>query len=297
MQTLREIRSLLKSGGTAPSKRYGQNFLIDAHAMERLVDLADISPGGTILEVGAATGSLTEDLLEKVGPEGRVVAVEIDRTLAPMLRERLGRQHQLVIIEADVLAGKHQINPEVLTGVAPRCQLVANLPYNIATPLVAECMLESWRSLKADSVRFESLTCTVQQEVAERFAARGGSEYGIVSVLLALLGEVTLGAGVPATAFWPRPKIATRMVRVDFRPDRAGRLESVETLMELLRLVFTQRRKRLGTAMRSRSSVYDVDTFAEAAARAGVDATARPDEVAPEGYLRLANALVSSPQQ
>ena len=302
MQTLKEIKALLNLVGARPQKRLGQSFLIDLNLMSKLLEIAELTGGETVLEVGAGTGSLTEELLRATSA-GRVVAVEIDRGLSKLLRNRFAGKpsvcSNLTLIEGDVLAGKSRISPEVLAAVRPIAHLVANLPYSIATPLVAECMLESWRSLRGEGVRFDRLTFTVQHEVAERFAATPGrksarapgGEYGQVSVILGLMGRVRLGAAMPATAFWPRPKVAGRIVRVDFNAPAAGRLHDAATLRAVLNMVFTQRRKRIASTARARGAAFGPQVFLGALAAAGIDPTARAGELPPEAYRDLANVL------
>ncbi len=298
MQTLKEIQALLDQAGARPQKRLAQSFLIDLNLMGKLLEIAELRGNETILEVGAGTGSLTEELL-RATPAGRVIAVEIDRGLARLLRNRFAEQlsirSNLTLIEGDVLGGKNRISPVVLTAAGPRANLVANLPYSIATPMVAECMLESWRSLRGEGVRFDRLTFTVQHEVAERFAAapgrRAGRAYGQVSVILGLLGRVKLGPVIPPTAFWPQPKVSSRIVRVDFDAHTAGQLHDVVILRAVLNMVFTQRRKHISSTARARGAVFGPRVFSDALEKAGVNPTARAGELPPEAYRDLANVL------
>ena len=298
MQTLKEIQALLDQAGARPQKRLAQSFLIDLNLMGKLLEIAELRGNETILEVGAGTGSLTEELL-RATPAGRVIAVEIDRGLVGLLRNRFAEQlsirSNLTLIEGDVLGGKNRISPVVLTAAGPRANLVANLPYSIATPMVAECMLESWRSLRGEGVRFDRLTFTVQHEVAERFAAapgrRAGRAYGQVSVILGLLGRVKLGPVIPPTAFWPQPKVSSRIVRVDFDAHTAGQLSDAVILRAVLNMVFAQRRKHISSTARARGAVFGPRVFSEALEKAGVNPTARAGELPPEAYRDLANVL------
>jgi 16S rRNA (adenine1518-N6/adenine1519-N6)-dimethyltransferase len=309
MQTLSEIRRMLADARLAPHRTLGQNFLIDANLMAKLLDLAELADDDALLEVGAGTGSLTEELLQRAR---RVVAVEIDRGLFRLLSRRLGGREDLQLIHGDVLAGKRAISPAVLEAVRPRARLVANLPYSIATPLVTQCLVCSWRAAAgaaaaegggegsgaaaaAEAVLFDRLTFTVQQEVAERFAASPGSKtYGPVSVVVALLGRLRLGSAVPASAFYPRPRVAGRFVRIDFDAGRAARLRSVDTLQTVLALAFAQRRKQIGSILRRRDAPLPAAALAAALQAAGIDRTARAETVAPEQYLALADALLDA---
>ena len=212
MQTLTEIRQLLDSASLKPRRQFGQNFLIDLNHMRQLLELADVQADRTVLEVGPGTGSLTEELLRRAS---HVVACEIDRGLAELLGEHFADQENFTLIRVDALASKTRINPDLLKALGPEADLVANLPYQIATPLVADCLHSSWRAAvarppagdgdarkgakaaagkhplgpagwetpaawivpadQAPATRFERLTFTVQREVAQRLLACPGT--------------------------------------------------------------------------------------------------------------------------
>lgn len=212
MQTLTEIRQLLDSAGLKPRRQFGQNFLIDLNHMRQLLELADVQGDRTVLEVGPGTGSLTEELLDRAR---RVVACEIDRGLAGLLRRHFADHENFTLIEADALASKTRINPDLLKALGGEADLVANLPYQIATPLVADCLHSAWRAAappgvddqtdtrsatggtpgkhplgpagwetpaawivppdQAPATRFDRLTFTVQREVAGRLVASPGT--------------------------------------------------------------------------------------------------------------------------
>src|SRR3954452_12776115 len=134
-QTKHQIQELLAAAGSEPRHRFGQNFMIDQNLVRIVADAGEISPDDTVIEVGPGTGTLTEELLSRAG---RVIAVEIDRDLAKLLRERFASNPKFELIEGDALAGKHQLNPDLLAHLAatqrvarPSTKLVANLPYNI----------------------------------------------------------------------------------------------------------------------------------------------------------------------
>ncbi len=296
MQTLSEIRQLLAQAGLSPRHRFGQNFLYDKNLLGELVQLAAVDARATVLEVGPGTGSLTEELLSRCG---RVVAAEVDRGLCKLLEERLGGRPNFRLVCGDVLAGKHAIAQAVLTEIAPEAELVSNLPYNIATPLIALCLTSSWASLAsrgADAPTipclFPSMTFTVQQEVAERLCAgEGSAAYGPVSVLAALLARVELGPAAPASAFWPQPKVGSRMVRMVFDEAAALALADVKVLSAAVSLSFNQRRKQIGAVMRRKDSPLPSEAFAAALDEAGIPRTLRAEQISPARFLALANAL------
>ena len=294
MQTQSEIRKMLRAAGISPRRRRGQRFLIDRNLMGRLLELADVPENATVLEIGAGTGSLTEELLKV---SGRVVAVEVDRRLAKLLRERLGERSKLELIITDALASKHALAPEVLKAAGARAYLVSNLPYAVATPVVVECLLSSWRAAsrtEPGASLFERLTFTVQQEVAERIIAPpGGGGYGPVSVLVALLGAARCGPAVPASAFWPRPKVASRIVRIDFDAERAP-FVPVDELLALLSAAFSQRRKQIGSLLHRKDLPHRREDLCAAFRTARIDPALRPQQVSPEGFCALARALVTA---
>ena len=288
MQTLNELRELFDAEGIRPRKRFGQNFLIDRNLMDKLLELAELTGNESVLEIGPATGSLTEELLARAA---RVIACEIDRGLADILARRLGDHPKLTILRTDALAGKHALAAEVLAAATPTAHLVSNLPYKVAVPIIAECLASSWRAVHGDAgaPRFERLTFTVQKEVADRLTAGAGSgDYGPVSVLVALLGKATSGPVLPASAFWPKPKVASRIVRIDFDAEAASRIDDLAVLRGIVQLSFGQRRKKLGTILRRQASG---PALLAAAGEADLDLDARAERIEPRQFAAMAAAL------
>lgn len=282
---------MLEAFGLAPQKRFGQNFLFDHNLLGKIIDLAEVTAADTVLEVGPGTGSLTEELLARAG---LVVAVEIDSGLHRLLSQRLAGHHNLVLLHTDALAGKHAIEPQVLAALGARAVLVSNLPYNIATPLIAQCLTSSWQAAVAGAAvcRFDRLTFTVQKEVADRLiAAEGSWEYGPVSVVIALLGSAQFGPLVPNTAFWPKPQIVSRAVRIDFDPVKAAGVADVMVLKAMVSMCFGQRRKQIGSVVRRKNAFCEVEDFLYALEAAGIDRTSRAEDLPPEKFRLAANAL------
>ena len=186
-QTLSDIKQLLADHGLRPKKKFGQNFLHDGNHMAKIMSAAKLKPGDTVLEVGPGTGALTERLVEA---GANVVAVEIDRDMQPILEARLGEKITLHI--GDALDGKHAINAEVLRllnaspkpqASSPTYKLIANLPYNIASPLMA--------NLAVDHLNMTGMIVMIQKEVADRLLAPPGTKaYGPLGVLIQALFEV-----------------------------------------------------------------------------------------------------------
>ncbi|MDP6543145.1 MAG: 16S rRNA (adenine(1518)-N(6)/adenine(1519)-N(6))-dimethyltransferase RsmA [Phycisphaerae bacterium] len=292
MQTRTEIREILTGAGLSPNKRLGQCFMIDKNLLGKVLALGEPGGGRTVLEVGPGTGTLTEELLDRAG---RVVAVELDHGLAEVVRQRFARRDNFVLIEGDVLAGKHALSPAVKCALGQSADMIANLPYSIATPLVAQCLIESWQAVcrpKEGSVCFDSMTFTVQQEVARRMrAVPGGREYGPISVLVSLLGQVTLGPAIPASAFWPAPKIASRALRIDFDRASTAMVKDVASLSAVVSLAFGQRRKQIGSILKRPGGSFVPSALRSALDTAGIDPASRAERIAPEQFCRFANAL------
>lgn len=283
-QTKTEIAALLAAAGIKPCHRYGQNFLIDLNLMRKLVDAAEPRPTDVILEVGPGTGSLTECLLES---GARVAAVEIDRGLCAILRQRLGPSPRLTILNADALADKHHLAPELLQTLAQSpppangaYKLVANLPYQIATPLIMDLLL--------GKPAFERLVFTIQREVGQRLIAAPRSEaYGPVSIVCQSLARIEQLATLPPTAFWPRPKVKSVMLAL--HPLHEEQIEVADTaeFARFVQGIFTHRRKMLRRILKDRP-ITNLETLC---GEAGFHPDARPEELSPSQWRLFHRAL------
>jgi 16S rRNA (adenine1518-N6/adenine1519-N6)-dimethyltransferase len=272
--TRRQVRDLLAEHGLSPSRALGQNFVADPNTVRRIARLAGVGPGDRVVEVGPGLGSLTVALAE-TGAE--VTAVELDRHLLPVLRsvvEPLGVR--LVEGDAMTLDWNEVLGGAVAGAGGNRWALVANLPYNVATPLVLDLL---------DSVpAIDRMLVMVQREVGERLAAGPGSKaYGIPSIKVAYRAQAEVVGRVPPTVFLPQPRVDSALVRlrrlpeppVDVDPDR---------LFRLVEAGFGQRRKMLRRAL---ASLVDPSVFD----RAGVRPDARAEELSLEDWARLSNAV------
>jgi 16S rRNA (adenine1518-N6/adenine1519-N6)-dimethyltransferase len=272
-QTKQQILDLLAQAGARPRQQLGQNFMIDRNLVAVVADAGELRPGNLVIEVGPGTGTLTDELL---GRGVEVLAVEIDRGLARLLRERLTGQPRFRLIEADVLAGKHALCEELREAIAAATvagqpvKLVANLPYNVASPLIVELLLAG----------VELLACTVQREVADRLrASAGGTDYGALSVIVQLLADVERLRILPPQAFWPAPKVASALVRLR-RRDRVG--AHARDFGQFVQKLFSGRRKTLRKILTTMG--IDAET---ALAAVGVDGQKRPEELGAEVMLEL----------
>ncbi len=233
MQTLSEIRELLDRHGLRPRRALGQNFLIDANLVRRLVDESGVGPGSLVLEVGPGTGTLTEALVER-GCE--VVACELDRGLAALIRERLPG---VALVEGDCLDSKHEVSREVVARLGERAfSLVANLPYGAGTPLMLALMIRHPSCM--------GMWVTIQREVGERLLAGPGSrDYGPLGVIASVSGSVRRLATLGPECFWPRPEVTSVMVEWKREPT----VVDLPRLEALCARVFGQRRKQLGSIL------------------------------------------------
>lgn len=267
------IHQLLDDHQLAPRRDLGQNFVADPNTVRRIAELADIGPGDAVLEVGAGLGSLTLALAE-TGAD--VTAVEIDPGLASTLRDVVADAPRVKVVEADAMS----LDWDGLLGAAGERDwtLVANLPYNVGTPLVCD--------LLDDIPNISRMVVMVQREVAERFAAAPGtSAYGAISVKAAFWGRARIVGLVPASVFVPRPNVESALLEIVRRTPPAD--IDPDELFALVRTAFGQRRKML---RRSLNGVVSAEQF-EAA---HVAPTARPEELDVDSWSRLTRALAKT---
>jgi 16S rRNA (adenine1518-N6/adenine1519-N6)-dimethyltransferase len=275
----RDVRALLDAHGLAPSKALGQNFVVDANTVRKVVRDAGVTPGELVCEIGPGLGSLTLALREA---GARVVAVEVDAGLARALQEVVGDDDGVRVVHADALA----VDLGSLLG-DEQVALVANLPYNVATPLVLRCLA---------SGRFSRLLVMVQREVGRRWAARVGDPlYAAVSVKVAALADARVVAAVKRGAFFPVPNVESVTVRMDTMPWTST--VPRERLFALVEAGFGQRRKRLRNALPAGSAgsallpTLSPPQVEAALAAAGLDPGARAEELDLAAWVGLARAL------
>ncbi|MFN8018131.1 MAG: 16S rRNA (adenine(1518)-N(6)/adenine(1519)-N(6))-dimethyltransferase RsmA [Acidimicrobiales bacterium] len=268
--TRTELAALLEAHDLGPSRALGQNFVVDPNTVRRIARLAGVGPGDHVVEIGAGLGSLTLALAET---GAAVTAVEIDRHLRPILEEVVaGRDVRVVAGDAMALDWD-----EVLAG-ADRWVLVANLPYNVATPLVLD--------LLRDVPAIERMLVMVQLEAGERLVAEPGSPaYGIPSVKVALRATGRIVGKVGPDVFLPRPRVDSALVEVVRRPELATTADP-DVLVALVERAFNQRRKML---RRSLAGMVDDAQFAAA----GIEPTERPEHLGVEAWGRLAEAVAA----
>ena len=267
----RQVVDLLSSHGIRPSRALGQNFVADPNTVRRIAALADVGTGDRVVEIGAGLGSLTLALAE-TGAD--VTAVEMDRRLLPLLRSVVAPAG-VRVVEGDAT----DLDWAAVLGPSDAWVLVANLPYNVATPLVLD--------LLAHVPAISRMLVMVQREVAERLCAGVGDEaYGAVSVKVAYWAEASVVGRVPPTVFVPRPKVESALVRVVRRLRPVVDVDE-HRLFTLVQAGFAHRRKMLRRAL---AGVVDDATFAAA----GVRPEARAEELDVQTWGRLARCTTSA---
>jgi 16S rRNA (adenine1518-N6/adenine1519-N6)-dimethyltransferase len=306
-QTLSFLRTLFGERGIQPKNKLGQNFLIDLNLLDLVLRSAEPSPADLVLEVGSGTGGLTMRLLERAGA---VVSVEIDPAFFSLTEEavathfalfppepgRAGTAQQNVrLIHADVLAGKNTLNPDVVQAVrnlthqasTTNVKLVANLPYAVAVPVLANLLLSD--------LPVERMVVMVQWEIAERLTARAGSHaYAALAVLVQSLAEVSVVRRVPPAAFWPRPEVDSAIVLIRPDPARRAHVGDVHRFRIFLRDLYVHRRKNLRGALAGlptgRVPKAEVDTKL---AGLGINGTTRAEQLDLEQHLQLCQAFAN----
>jgi len=263
---------MLEHAGLRAKRALGQNFVVDPNTVRRIAHLARVGPGDRVVEIGAGLGSLTLALAET---GAAVTAVEIDSGLVPLLRINVGGLPGVDVVHGDAT----EMDWTALLGTEPGWVLVANLPYNVATPLVADIV--------AGVPAVSRMLVMVQREVAERFAARPSTpEWGAVSVRIGFRADARIVGHVPATVFLPRPNVESSLVEV-VRHDRhvdAG--VDVDLMFSLVRAGFAKRRKMLRGALAGTAGAAALEA-------AGIAGTARAEELDVEDWISLARAAGS----
>ena len=259
-------------------KRFGQHFLVDRKAVERIVSFVQPLPGDVAVEVGPGRGALTRKLLSRLG---QLTAVEVDRDLTAMLREEFSAD-SLHLIEADIL----RVNWGDLLPKEGQQKIfmVGNLPYNITAPFLFKALEE------IDHLRTAVLM--LQREVARRLAARPGNKaYGQITVLLAMRAQITSLLDVDRRSFQPIPGVDSSVIQVDFSEEPCFTVKDEGQFATLVRTAFGQRRKMLRNSLRGLAAADGRDLLPALEDVSGIDLTRRPEELAVEEFALLSDSL------
>lgn len=248
-QTLSFILRRLEEAGLRPRNQLGQNFLTDLNLVRLLVRSAEIGPNDVVLEIGTGTGSLTAQMAEEAG---LVVTVELDHRLYQLAAEQLQDFDNVRMLQMDALKNKNRLNPELLQAIEEalaqspdrRLKLAANLPYNVATPIIS--------NLLALDRPPDTMTVTIQKEVADRLAAQPGTkDYGSLSIWVQSQARVEIIRVMPPSVFWPRPKVDSAIVQIVSEPEKRARIPDRAFFHDFVRSMFLHRRKFLRSQLLS----------------------------------------------
>ncbi len=265
-------------------KKFGQNFLIDTHVLEKIIRAADIHEDDMVLEVGPGIGTMTQYLAKAAG---KVVAVEIDKNLIPILSETLEGYGNVRIINEDVLKLDIPRLVEEENGGKP-VKVVANLPYYITTPIIM--------GLFEEHVPIESITVMVQKEVADRMqTGPGNKDYGALSLAVQYYASPYIVANVPPNCFIPRPKVGSAVIRLTCHEHPPVDVADERLLFDIIRASFNQRRKTLANGLKNSDRLdFPKEIIMEAIERLGKGASVRGESLTLEEFAKLSNYLANS---
>ncbi|MEP7358560.1 MAG: 16S rRNA (adenine(1518)-N(6)/adenine(1519)-N(6))-dimethyltransferase RsmA [Anaerolineales bacterium] len=273
MMAALDVRGLLRRFNLHPKKRLGQNFLIDEAGLAKVAAAADLGPGDTVLEIGAGLGSLTRHLAPLVQ---RVVAVEVDDTLLPVLEVTLADFENVELIRADIL----RLDLARTAGLPDGYKVVANIPYYITSAVI--------RQLLEAAVRPALIVLTVQREVAERILAEPG-DMNLLAISVQFYSQPRRMARLPAGAFYPIPAVDSDVIRLDVRPQPQVAIDDIDHFFRVVKAGFSQKRKQLRNSLSGglRLEPPEVDTFLAAA---GVAPQRRAETLSLEEWGAVARA-------
>ena len=262
-------------------KKFGQNFLIDTHVLEKIISAAGITKNDCVLEIGPGIGTMTQYLAENAG---HVVAVEIDRNLIPILKETLADYDNVTVINEDILRVDIKALAEEYNDRKP-IKVVANLPYYITTPIIM--------GLFESGVPIDNITVMVQKEVADRMKEGPGSkDYGALSLAVQYYAEPEIVANVPPNCFIPRPNVGSAVIRLTRHKEMPVEVKDPALMFKIIRASFNQRRKTLQNGLGNASELpYTKEQIAAAIAEMGLTPTIRGEALSLAQFAQLSDIL------
>ncbi len=262
-------------------KKFGQNFLIDTHVLDKIIQAAGLTKEDMVVEIGPGIGTMTQYLAERAGT---VVAVEIDTNLIPILKETLGDYDNVTVINEDILKVDIRKLAEQYHGGRP-IKVVANLPYYITTPIIM--------GLFESEVPIENITVMVQKEVAERMQAGPGTkDYGALSLAVQYYAEPYIVANVPPNCFIPRPNVGSAVIRLTRHQEKPVSVKDEKLMFRLIRASFNQRRKTLQNGLNNSGEVpFSKEEIASAIEKLGLPAAVRGETLTLEQFAALTDIL------
>lgn len=263
-------------------KKYGQNFLIDTHVLDKIIDAAEITAEDFVLEIGPGIGTMTQYLCENAG---QVVAVEVDQNLIPVLEETLSGYDNVTVLNEDVLKVDIAELAQNYNQGKP-VKVVANLPYYITTPIIM--------GIFEAHVPLESITVMVQKEVAERMQASPGTkEYGALSLAVQYYAKAEVVANVPPNCFMPRPKVGSAVIRLTCHKDRPVTVRDEAFLFRVVRASFNQRRKTLVNGLGNDAALgVTKEQAVQALEKMGLQPDVRGERLSLQEFAQLSNLLL-----
>ena len=262
-------------------KKFGQNFLIDTHVLEKIISSAGVTKEDCVLEIGPGIGTMTQYLAENAR---QVVAVEIDKNLIPILGETLAGYDNVTVINEDILKVDIKEIAEKYNDGRP-IKVVANLPYYITTPIIM--------GLFESGVPIENITVMVQKEVADRMQEGPGSkDYGALSLAVQYYAEPEIVANVPPNCFIPRPNVGSAVIRLTRHKEMPVKVKDVEHMFRIIRASFNQRRKTLQNGLNNSPEIpYSKETILAAIEQMGLPATVRGEAFSLAQFAQLSDIL------
>jgi 16S rRNA (adenine1518-N6/adenine1519-N6)-dimethyltransferase len=272
---------VLQKYNFAFQKRFGQNFLIDTHVLDKIIDSAQITKDDFVLEIGPGIGTMTQYLAEAAG---KVAAVEIDKNLIPILEDTLSEYDNVMVINDDVLKVDIRGLVEKENGGRP-VKVVANLPYYITTPIIM--------GLFEGNVPVESITVMVQKEVADRMqTGPGNKDYGALSLAVQYYADPYIVANVPPNCFMPRPKVGSAVIRLTRHAAPPVKVDNEKWMFDIIRASFNQRRKTLQNGLGNAPELpYTKEQIAAAIAEMGLTPTIRGEALSLAQFAQLSDIL------
>lgn len=275
-------RDTIKKHGFRIAKKFGQNFLVDENVLKTIIDCSELTKNDCVLEIGPGLGVMTQALCEKAG---RVLAVEIDRELIPILKVSMFGYENFKLINDDILRLDLKTVLEENFGRSP-VRVVANLPYYITTPIIMKLLEED--------INLKSITIMVQKEVGERLAADpGGKDYGALTVSVQYRCIPQKILIVPPEAFIPQPEVESMVVRLDSRDKPPVNIQDEKMFFRVVKASFGQRRKTLLNALASGNLGKSKEELRAVLAKNGIDENRRGETLSLEEFARIANELSS----
>ena len=272
---------VIQKHGFRFQKKYGQNFLIDTHVLDKIVSAAGVTKDDLVLEIGPGIGTMTQYLAEAAR---EVVAVEIDKNLIPILEETLSEYDNVTILNEDILKVDIAALAEEKNGGKP-IKVVANLPYYITTPIIM--------GLFESGVPLDNITIMVQKEVADRMQVGPGTkEYGALSLAVQYYARPEIVANVPPNCFIPRPNVGSAVIRLTRYPESPVKVEDPKKMFALIRASFNQRRKTLVNGLSNAPEIKaSKEEVQNAIAKMGLSETIRGEALTLEQFATISNLL------